>query len=191
MKLTPPAALPLFHARVHRLASSKTIHKLEDALTLETECLIDRLLEQTLSSSTSVPSIYTNNSSSISSDNNGDNDHQEQCKGVDVLLHLNLFTMNYILVVGFGKRAESMEDPLFRTLLESVEEPFRHFNIIKDLKTYLPLVSFLIEEALDGDVDCLVKQLSQLEQIDHNDALVVAMSDLGVAGSDTTAVIAS
>ncbi|KAI8138875.1 cytochrome P450 [Fennellomyces sp. T-0311] len=129
---------------------------------------------------------------------------------VDIVKPLQLAAMNVILAVGVGKRAESIDDPLFQSIIHNIDEGLTHANIVKDMRTFLPAFSMadyffqpgmqrfveentnplfgqLIKDALESNVDCLVKQLSKLDHMDEK-AMIVTMSDTIAAGSDTIAI---
>ena len=108
--------------------------------------------------------------------------------------------MNVILTMGVGKRAESIDDPLFQSIMSYIDEGLEHANIVKDMRTFLPAFSMvdyffqpgmerfvqtslnplygnLVKDALACDADCLVKQLNELDHMDET-GLIVTLSKL-------------
>ena len=117
---------------------------------------------------------------------------------VDILKPLQLASTNVILQVCFGRRATSVYDPLFRSILRNIEESIEHANFVRDMNTFLPLFSVfdrlyrpamerfveedtlplfggLVKEALDSGVECLAKDLKELDHLDER-AITVTIS---------------
>ncbi|KAI8138877.1 cytochrome P450 [Fennellomyces sp. T-0311] len=129
---------------------------------------------------------------------------------VDILKPLQFAATNVILNVCFGKRATSIYDPLFRCVIANTEEAIAHANFAKDLGTFLPLFSAfdrksspamkrfleeetfplyegLVKEALERDVECLAKDLKQLDHMDER-AITVTINDTIAGATDTVGI---
>ncbi|KAI9490810.1 cytochrome P450 [Zychaea mexicana] len=171
-------------AAVSQYISSKTVSGLSHVLELEADALVQRLLDTSAK------------------------DGQ-----VDIVEPLQLAAMNGILTIGFGKRASSINDPLFQAVMGNLNEAIRHANMVRDMRVFLPAFSLfdylfrpgmhgfvekdtnplyrrLIKEGLESNADCLVKRLSQLDYLDEK-ALIVTMNDVIAGGSDTVAITAA
>ncbi|KAI9272629.1 cytochrome P450 [Phascolomyces articulosus] len=70
-----------------------------------------------------------------------------QQQQVDILKPLQLAAMNIILNIGFRKRAVSVDDPLFQSVLSNLEKAVGHANMETN-----PLYRQLVKEALENDV---------------------------------------
>ncbi|KAI8334344.1 cytochrome P450 [Chlamydoabsidia padenii] len=134
---------------------------------------------------------------------------------IDPISYLQSFSLNVILTTNFGKRVTSIEDPLFKEIMHNVELGMKYGEAEGDLSQFLPavkrlsflngkqrifddfitnqrdpLIKRLIKEALESDADCLVKNVVALQEeyeLDEKDIIVI-MSDLLAAGSDTVSV---
>ncbi|CAO3645253.1 unnamed protein product [Cunninghamella blakesleeana] len=122
--------------------------------------------------------------------------------------------MNVILTTSFGKHV-SPDDPLFKTIVDVVNESLQLAGTANDISGFLPVLSFLdvilkkksylenfvskvhnplikklMNEALESENDSFYKQFYALKEeydLDEKD-LLVSMSDLIAAGVDTTSV---
>lgn len=133
---------------------------------------------------------------------------------VDPSSSLQAASLNVVLLTCFGKRVESVEDQLFKDIMNSVVKTVKYAGSEGSLSQYLPifglvdalvgkkrifsdyiskvrdpLFSRLIKEATSGDKDCLVKRFLEFD-LDEKD-LIVIMSDFLAAGSDTISVTLS
>lgn len=131
---------------------------------------------------------------------------------IDLLPHFQLVFANVIFTLVYSKRISSIDDPVFKTLTSIMAHGLDNVDIKKELKVFLPLFSILdsifshsrmkwvvqdlanplylrlIKEALEkGDSTCFVKQLRQMDHVD-DDELLVTVSDLAIAGTDTPAI---
>ncbi|KAG2225054.1 hypothetical protein INT45_003254, partial [Circinella minor] len=132
--------------------------------------------------------------------------------GIDLLPEFQLVFANVILTLVYSKRVSSIDDPIFKTLASIMTHGLDNVDIKKELKVFLPIFSILdyifshsgmkwcvqdlanplylrlIKEALEnGDSNCFVKQLKQMQHVD-DDELLVTVSDLAIAGTDTPAI---
>ncbi|KAI7852761.1 cytochrome P450 [Circinella umbellata] len=134
---------------------------------------------------------------------------------INPLKTLQLATMNVITVTSFGERFLTTDDPMFRTLVDLAERTLIYSGIMGDTGAFFPklgwidivsgrrrkLRSFvkeyrdkplaiLIDKARNGTSDCLVKTIDTMKdkyELDELDITLI-LSDMIVAGSDTTAV---
>ena len=120
---------------------------------------------------------------------------------VDVHLPLHLASLNVMLLTCFGKRADSMEDPLFKEATATIRESMRRGSPSEEMNTFLPilnvfevflrkqrgmkkfidekrdpLIGGLIKEAIDNNIDCFTKSLTELEDVNEYDNLLVTVS---------------
>ncbi|KAI9020041.1 cytochrome P450 [Phycomyces nitens] len=128
---------------------------------------------------------------------------------------LSLVSYNVIMTVCFGLRAESADDPEFISMVDYMHQHERYGGVAGDVGSFLPILSLaasisgikkkqtefvkvfrdevftkLIEKGLNSDKECFVKSLHQEKdkfKLDHED-IVVLLSDIIVAGTDTTAL---
>ncbi|KAI8143136.1 cytochrome P450 [Fennellomyces sp. T-0311] len=132
---------------------------------------------------------------------------------VDVHSPLQLTSLNVILSTCFGKRVESTEDPLFKEITAVMTESMRRSSASEELNTFLPILTVvdvlfgkkkdmrkfiyekrnplfdkLIKEALKSGVTCFAKSLTELEDVNEYNNVLVTLSDAIFAGTDTTAV---
>ncbi|KAI9245377.1 cytochrome P450 [Phascolomyces articulosus] len=134
---------------------------------------------------------------------------------VEVIKPFQAAAMNVVLTTALGKRATSLQDPLFKKIIHTVDTGMKLAGAAEDMSTFLPIVAILdvifrkerrmrefittkrnplfrglIKEALEGDVDCLVKSLYECkEEYDlDDDAILVTINDIIAAGADTIAV---
>ncbi|KAI8139126.1 cytochrome P450 [Fennellomyces sp. T-0311] len=133
----------------------------------------------------------------------------------DPLKVLQLATMNVIMITCFGDRLASTDDPMFRTLVGLAERTLTYAGFLGDIGAFFPALKWvqvltgrkkmlqqfvteyrdipfkkLIKDARENDKDCLVKTIDTMKdqlELDEKDITVI-LSDLIVAGSDTTAV---
>ncbi|KAI9253383.1 cytochrome P450 [Phascolomyces articulosus] len=174
--------------RVLHMVSSKTTaderYRMQE---MEADALIERLLQHTESV-------------------NGD-------KEINILPHFQLVFANVIFTMMYGcQRMTSIDDPMFKRIEAIMAEGLANVNIMKELKVFLSIFSFidylfshatmkwvvqdlanplylsLIKDALEnGDPHCLVNQLKQMDHVDY-DEILVTVSDLAIAGTDTPAI---
>ncbi|KAI8142836.1 cytochrome P450 [Fennellomyces sp. T-0311] len=136
--------------------------------------------------------------------------------GVSPLLPFKRSSLNYVLQTCFGTRVQwSEKDLLFDDLMRMLDEFTDHSAFHNDISNFIPSLSFisalrrrrkayekydreirtpviqrLIQEAITGDQDCMLKRLFMQKAelgLDDED-LLVAATDVIVAGTDTTAV---
>ncbi|ORZ14120.1 cytochrome P450 [Absidia repens] len=133
---------------------------------------------------------------------------------VDPSTILQAASLNVVLLTCFGKRVESVEDPLFKDIMNFVIPTVKHAGSEGSLSQFLPIFGLvdalvgkkrvfadfvskvrdplfarLIKDALSGDKDCYVKRFEEYD-LDETD-LIVIMSDFLAAGSDTISVTIS
>ncbi|KAG2230874.1 hypothetical protein INT48_003037 [Thamnidium elegans] len=135
------------------------------------------------------------------------------------LSFIRLSSINIILATAFGlPGVSSPEDPFYKELVNMIETGIKFTSVVGDFSAYFPVLSFLdvifrkerkmtdfvenvshpmfrrmIKQALAGDQDSLVKKMHLIMEeyeIDERN-LVVIMSEVLVAGSDTVAISAS
>ncbi|KAI9302529.1 cytochrome P450 [Cunninghamella echinulata] len=134
------------------------------------------------------------------------------------LEYIQSATLNVILQTTFGNRVQSVDDPLSKEILYNVNQHMKFSSYSSDISSYLPALSFLdvlygkkrrlnhfvktsyhpcikklAKLALDNKKDCFYTRLLELKEqygLDHEDILV-AVSDILLGGSDTSAVTLS
>ncbi|KAI8139124.1 cytochrome P450 [Fennellomyces sp. T-0311] len=135
---------------------------------------------------------------------------------VDPVKYLQLASLNLILTTCFAKRAESIDDELFTTIVKYVEDSVVSNSPMNDVSAFIPALKVLdlftsrkknaegqrlldirervfktlIKQARESDKKCFIKTLDEIKdelELDDDDILVT-MSDLGIAGTDTTSV---
>ncbi|KAI8391167.1 cytochrome P450 [Radiomyces spectabilis] len=127
----------------------------------------------------------------------------------------HLASMNAILKLVLAKHVESTEDILFKQIYNLVDEGMKYAGAFGYIGGFLPALSWidvltqkgrqmrhfvkekrdkiykaLIKDAIEGDIPCLAKQfyaLKEQQELDDDDILVT-ISDLVAAGTDTIAV---
>ncbi|KAI9477130.1 cytochrome P450 [Zychaea mexicana] len=136
--------------------------------------------------------------------------------GVNPVKCLQLASLNLILATCFAKRAKSIDDPLFKEIVQYVEDSVSYGSPANDLAAYVPVMKVLdlftgkkkkaegerligirdtlfkamIKEAKESNTDSFIKTLYEIKdehELDDND-IMVTMSDLTIAGTDTTSV---
>ncbi|KAI7886235.1 cytochrome P450 [Lichtheimia hyalospora FSU 10163] len=137
--------------------------------------------------------------------------------GIDPRQALQVMTMNAVLLTCFGLRATSVNDPLFQEIANYVDEALATGGLQGDVTEMLPILKFLdkfgqrtkkrkvqlallekrntiferlIKQALDSEKDCFVRHFYNIldeHELDDRD-IVVTMSDMIIAGTDTTSV---
>ncbi|CDH51288.1 cytochrome p450 [Lichtheimia corymbifera JMRC:FSU:9682] len=137
--------------------------------------------------------------------------------GIDPRQALQVMTMNAVLLTCFGVRATSVDDPLFQEIANYVDESLAVGGLQGDVTEFLPILKFfdkfgqrtkkrkvqlallekrnaiferLIKQALDSKKDCFVRHFYNIleeHELDDRD-VVVTMSDMIIAGTDTTSV---
>ncbi|KAI9491715.1 cytochrome P450 [Zychaea mexicana] len=134
---------------------------------------------------------------------------------VEVIKPFQAAAMNVVLTTSLGKRATSLQDPLFQDIIGIVDQGMKWAGAAEDMSTFLPILTFLdvihrkerrmkdfiekrrnplfrrlIKESLEGDAHCLVKSLYECkEEFDlDEDAILVTINDIIAAGADTIAV---
>ncbi|KAI9496351.1 cytochrome P450 [Zychaea mexicana] len=133
---------------------------------------------------------------------------------VDVMPFLLFTAVNVIATTCFGKRAESTDDPLFKNITEWMHEASHLASAAEEMSGFLPILSIwdvlsqkrkrmqrfverrttslqqLVAEVIENDVECFTKSLLQQQEIsDDNENLLVTLSDMALAGGETTAVM--
>ena len=134
---------------------------------------------------------------------------------INPLKTLQLATMNVITLTSFGERFLTTDDPMFRTLVDLAERTLIYSGIMGDTGAFFPKLGWidivsgrrrklrtfvkefrdkpfaiLIERARNSTNDCLVKTIDTMKdkyELDELDITLI-LSDMIVAGSDTTAV---
>ncbi|KAI8333092.1 cytochrome P450 [Chlamydoabsidia padenii] len=133
---------------------------------------------------------------------------------LDPLKTINAGALNVILTVVFGKRVYSTDDPFLKELMAYIEPTLKYAGIEGSLSQYDPAFSLLdslfgkkrifenfilnvrdplfrrlIREAMASDKDCLAKDFvgQDFSELD----LIVMLSDLVAAGTDTISVTLS
>ncbi|KAF1806535.1 cytochrome P450 [Mucor lusitanicus] len=143
--------------------------------------------------------------------------HTTETKGsVDPLRYLELFTLNVIFNSGFGRRFDNVDDPEFRSLAHMVEYTMKLASLDNDLPNFLPALSIvdyfigtqvkmknfinnernpvyskLIKEAFHKEGPNVVKSLGENGFVLDDEEMLVFMSDLIAAGTDTISVTMS
>ncbi|KAI9262143.1 cytochrome P450 [Phascolomyces articulosus] len=134
---------------------------------------------------------------------------------INPLKTLQLATMNIITLTAFGERFPSTDDPMFRTLVDLAERTLTYAGIMGDTGAFFPKLGWidvisgrrrklrgfvkefrdkplavLIDRARKSQNDCLVKTIDMMKEKHELDELdvTIILSDMIVAGSDTTAV---
>ncbi|KAI9245376.1 cytochrome P450 [Phascolomyces articulosus] len=138
-----------------------------------------------------------------------------QDQGVDIFKPLQLASFNVIMTTCFGMRAESIQDPLFRTMIGLIDEGMEKADASADISTFLPIISFmdiifqrekgiadfirdkrdplfrhLIQQAIENENDCLLKTIyknKKISRLDDDDIMVI-MVDMVAGATDTTAI---
>ncbi|CAO3639618.1 unnamed protein product [Cunninghamella echinulata] len=134
------------------------------------------------------------------------------------LEYIQSATLNVILQTTFGNRVSSIDDPLSKEILYIVNQHVHYASFSSDISSYLPILSFLdiifrkerninhflktfyrpcikklAKYALENEKDCFYTRLLGMKEqygLDHEDVLV-SVSDILIAGSDTSAVTLS
>ncbi|EPB82552.1 hypothetical protein HMPREF1544_10714 [Mucor circinelloides 1006PhL] len=135
---------------------------------------------------------------------------------VDPLKYLELLTLNVIFNAGFGRSFDSIDDPEFRSLANVVEVTMKLAALKNDLPSFLPALSIvdyffgteakmksfinnernptyrkLIREAFKKEGPNVIKSIGENGYVMDEDDMVVFMSDLIAAGTDTISVTMS
>ncbi|KAI7852765.1 cytochrome P450 [Circinella umbellata] len=137
--------------------------------------------------------------------------------GVNPVQYCQLASLNLLLTTCLAKRAKSVNDDLFKQLIKYVEASIAYGSPENDVSTYVPIMKFLdlfnggkrkaegerllafrlktlredlIKEARASSEKCFINTLYEMKD-EHNlddDDILVTMSDLLIAGTDTTSV---
>ncbi|KAI8144939.1 cytochrome P450 [Fennellomyces sp. T-0311] len=135
---------------------------------------------------------------------------------VDVIQQVQLMTTNIFMQTCFGKRATSVDDPLFQAIVHSIDTTLMLGAPVNDLATFLPafkrvfefmmpiekpmmefiykkrnpLYRHLIREALESGSPCIVTDIySRKEELGfEDDDIMLFIADVINAGSDVTAM---
>ncbi|KAI7852764.1 cytochrome P450 [Circinella umbellata] len=137
--------------------------------------------------------------------------------GVNPIKYLQLASLNLILTTCYAKRAQSIDDDLFKKIVKYVEDCVVYGSPANDLSTFVPIMKFLdlfnggkrkaegerllafrrntvrdnlIKEARASSEKCFINTLYEIKNehdLDDDDILVI-MSDLLIAGTDTTSI---
>ncbi|KAG0184873.1 hypothetical protein DFQ28_010303, partial [Apophysomyces sp. BC1034] len=127
---------------------------------------------------------------------------------------LKLLSLNVVLATMTGLRAESLDDPLATQIIYYIEGMFQETGTVGDITAFLPILSYIdrftgiqkryedittkgrdiyfgqmIQEALNSDRDCLIKELYKIKEegeLDEYD-LLVTIGDIIGGATDTTA----
>ncbi|CDH55052.1 cytochrome p450 [Lichtheimia corymbifera JMRC:FSU:9682] len=116
--------------------------------------------------------------------------------------------LNFVLITCFAINLGTLDDPLFRRISISVEEAASFVGVSKEARTFLPILGNKFQErfkdyinnrhhpllremmaqSMDTGKECLVRTYHELrdEGIIDDDDIVVAMTEIMTAGSDTT-----
>ncbi|ORZ01290.1 cytochrome P450 [Syncephalastrum racemosum] len=134
---------------------------------------------------------------------------------VDPFKLLQLASLNVIMVTCFARRISSLEDEMFHTLIGLTDGFIKFAGITGDTGSFFPILrawdllsskermlkkfireyrdepfANLVRDALVSDQECLTKDIYDMKDnynLDEKDVMIL-LSDLVVAGSDTTAV---
>ncbi|KAG2216838.1 hypothetical protein INT45_009464 [Circinella minor] len=126
---------------------------------------------------------------------------------------LHFTALNVIFSAGFGRRAESLDDPLFKEVHYLMEQTGLRSSPTEEISTFLPIMTVLdillqkkkdmkrfiykernpafkryIEKAIEDNVDCFAKSLLEMDDINNFDNVIVTLVDAIIAGTDTSAV---
>ncbi|KAG2222956.1 hypothetical protein INT45_012934 [Circinella minor] len=137
--------------------------------------------------------------------------------GVNPIKYLQLASLNLILTTCYAKRAKSVDDDLFIKIVKYVEDCVAFGSPANDISTFVPIMKFLdlfnggkrkaegerllafrrntvrdslIKEARNSSEKCFIKTLYEIKD-EHDlddDDILVTMSDLLIAGTDTTSI---
>ncbi|SAL99656.1 hypothetical protein [Absidia glauca] len=130
---------------------------------------------------------------------------------LDPMLTLNVAALNVVLMIVYGQRVESVDDPFFKLIMDFVRPSVKHLGVEGPISQFLPVFGFLdtlmgtkrfflnylatvrdpllqrlIEQGVQSDKDCLIKSFLEYD-IDRKD-LIVMMSDMILAGTDTVSI---
>ncbi|KAI8342909.1 cytochrome P450 [Chlamydoabsidia padenii] len=133
---------------------------------------------------------------------------------INPITTLNAGALNVVFKIVFGQRVESADDPLFKDIMDFVNPSVEYlgmegpisqfipvFGLLDSLlgkkrffKNYIatvrdPLFKRLIQQAVESDKKCLMKNFIEYD-IEEKD-LIVMMSDLVAAGTDTVSLTLS
>ncbi|KAI9268823.1 cytochrome P450 [Phascolomyces articulosus] len=131
---------------------------------------------------------------------------------VNIAYPLHFMSMNVILSTCFGKRAESIDDPLFKEVYHIMDDTSK--IMATEINSFLPIMTVLdilfrkeqkmrkfiderrdpcfqrlLEEAIDNGVDCFATSLLEMEDVNEPSNVLVALCDTLLAGTDTSAVM--
>ncbi|KAI9009331.1 cytochrome P450 [Phycomyces nitens] len=134
---------------------------------------------------------------------------------IDSLKYLQLVAFNVIMSTCFGKRYTSIKDPQVVSMFSFINQHNIYARLEDDPGSFFPYISWilnmskkkktmdqfitlyrdelfskLIKEAVEGSSDCFVKRLysSDFKHDLEDEDIIVMMSDIVIAGSETTAV---
>ncbi|KAI9262141.1 cytochrome P450 [Phascolomyces articulosus] len=142
--------------------------------------------------------------------------NSDPIKGLNPVKYLQLASLNLILTTMFGKRAKTIDDELFTHLVKYVEDSVAYGSPANDIGTFVPAMKFLdlftgskkrlegerllslransfkklIMEAKNSSEKSFIKTLYEIKD-EHDlddDDIMVTMSDITIAGTDTTSV---
>ncbi|KAI9264097.1 cytochrome P450 [Phascolomyces articulosus] len=127
---------------------------------------------------------------------------------------LHFTSLNVIFATCFGRRAESVDDPVFKEVSYLMNQTGKRSSPAEEISTFLPVMAIMdilfrkkkdmhkfiyerrnpaferyIKASLEEDVDCFAKSLLEMEDINNHDNVIVTLADLIIAGTDTTAVM--
>ncbi|KAI7871261.1 cytochrome P450 [Spinellus fusiger] len=126
-------------------------------------------------------------------------------------------SLNVVLRICLGTRMDSTEDPAFKDIVDIMQLSMLYGSADKNIEAYIPALSFIsyiqskdktkrdfidnlrnltyrkmINQALEGDVDCLVKRMKESEDIMYDeDDMVVFFNKMINGGIDTVSVTLS
>ncbi|KAI8144958.1 cytochrome P450 [Fennellomyces sp. T-0311] len=135
---------------------------------------------------------------------------------INPVKYLQLASLNLILTTCYAKRAKSIDDELFTSIVQYVEDSVAFGNPVNDISAFIPIMKVLdlftgkkkkaegmrllevrdrifkglIKDARESNEKCLIKTLDEIKE-EHeldDDDILVTMSDVGIAGTDTTSV---
>ncbi|KAI9497144.1 cytochrome P450, partial [Zychaea mexicana] len=138
-------------------------------------------------------------------------------KVVDVSKYMQLYTQNVMLQALFGISSTAIDDSLFTSVVETVDIAIKWSAPVEGIRSFLPglakslglykntamsdfiekkrnpLYRRLIQQSLESDTPCLVKELYRVKkqnEFDDDDILVLIVNMVN-AGTDTTAMTLS
>ncbi|KAI7871317.1 cytochrome P450 [Spinellus fusiger] len=136
-------------------------------------------------------------------------------EGVDPFHDIAFRSLNVVLRVSLGTRMDSTEDPAFKDIVDIMQLSLLYGSIDEDIDAYIPALKFIsyiqnkdkrnrdfinnlrdpvlrrmIKEALERDVDCLVKRIKESEDVFNEDDMTLnfIQDEMIIGGTDTVSV---